>query len=122
MANIQHKHKAGVPMKDERTTCPRCGSSDYDHNLMADYPSVVFNGDLHRCHACGALFDEAAVAALRTRCATLEAALKAAKSIMWMAKNYAEAGGTHGPEMRDYNEVESIVFAQSAVKEEPCQS
>lgn len=27
--------------------------------------------------------------------------------LLWMAKRYAEAGGTHGVEMNDYNEVTS---------------
>lgn len=37
------------------------------------------------------------------RVTALEKKLEAAKSLLWMAKNYAEAGGDGRPEMRDYN-------------------
>src|ERR1051325_1344383 len=41
----------------------------------------------------------------------LREALEAADSILWMAKEYAEGGGSRGPEMRDYTEAEEKVAA-----------
>jgi len=42
----------------------------------------------------------------------------AARSIMWMAKEYAEAGGSHGPEMRDYTDAEEkLASAERILKE-----
>jgi uncharacterized coiled-coil DUF342 family protein len=36
---------------------------------------------------------------------------EAARSILWMAKEYAEAGGRGGPEMRDYEAAAEIIDA-----------
>jgi heptaprenylglyceryl phosphate synthase len=44
----------------------------------------------------------------------LLAACEAADRILWMAEAYAEAGGTHGPEMRDYNEAAPLIKAAIA--------
>jgi hypothetical protein len=44
----------------------------------------------------------------------LAAALRAASSILWMAEKYAEAGGSRGPEMRDYTEAAETVEAALA--------
>lgn len=44
----------------------------------------------------------------------LRAALDAAQSIFWMAEAYADGGGSHGPERRDYDEAVSIVRAALA--------
>lgn len=51
---------------------------------------------------------------IKERNAKLVEALKAADSIMWMAKEYAEAGGRHGPEQRDYDEVMPVIQAALA--------
>lgn len=36
-------------------------------------------------------------------------AYEAAKSLLWMAKEYAEAGGSDGPEMRDFEEAQRLI-------------
>lgn len=41
-------------------------------------------------------------------------ALKAADSILWMAEKYAEAGGSGGQEMQDFNKANEII--QKALK------
>lgn len=41
-------------------------------------------------------------------------ACEAADRVMWMAKEYAEAGGSGGPEMRDYTEAETVISAAIA--------
>jgi hypothetical protein len=38
-------------------------------------------------------------------------ALRTADSILWMAERYADSGGSNGPEMRDYKEVQAQVDA-----------
>lgn len=45
------------------------------------------------------------------RIAELEKALDAAKSILWMAEKYAEGGGSHSGEMRDYLEATEKIDA-----------
>lgn len=45
----------------------------------------------------------------RERAEELERKLNAALSVMWMAKEHAEAGGSGGPEMRDYRAAEEIL-------------
>jgi hypothetical protein len=44
----------------------------------------------------------------------LVAALKGAESILWMAESYAEAGGSGGPEMREYAPVAEMIRAALA--------
>lgn len=39
----------------------------------------------------------------------LERELNAAKSLLWMAEKYAEAGGSNGPEMREYRAAMEII-------------
>lgn len=41
-------------------------------------------------------------------------ACEAARSILWMAERYAEAGGQYGPERRDYDEAAAILIAALA--------
>lgn len=36
-------------------------------------------------------------------------AYEAAKTLLWMAEKYAEGGGTHGPEMRDFEEAQRLI-------------
>ncbi len=48
---------------------------------------------------------------LQQRVKELEAALLAADRVMWMAKQWADGGGSGGPEMREYKEVEAIVVS-----------
>lgn len=36
-------------------------------------------------------------------------AYEAAISLLWMAEKYAEGGGTHGPEMRDFEEAQRLI-------------
>lgn len=52
------------------------------------------------------------------RQAELEAQVEAAKSIMWMAEKYAEAGGSRGHEMRDYLEVMAAIGCANGIEEE----
>jgi hypothetical protein len=39
----------------------------------------------------------------------LREALVAAENVMWMAESYAEAGGSGGPEWRDYTEATNAI-------------
>ncbi len=45
----------------------------------------------------------------RERAEELEAKLKAAQSVMWMAEAYAEAGGSHGIEMSEFSAVKEVL-------------
>lgn len=48
----------------------------------------------------------------QSACASdINAVLRAAHSLAWMAKRYAEAGGTEGPEMREFEKAMDV-FAQ----------
>jgi hypothetical protein len=48
----------------------------------------------------------------------LREALVAAENVMWMAESYAEAGGSGGPEWRDYTSaVNTIAAARAALRE-----
>jgi uncharacterized coiled-coil protein SlyX len=47
---------------------------------------------------------------LDTLTGEVEQIRSAAKSILWMAREYAEGGGRGGPEMRDYRRAESAIL------------
>lgn len=55
--------------------------------------------------------DDRGIAIARLMCAAAEMgeALSDADRIMWMAERYAEGGGSHGPEMRDYEPTEKAI-------------
>ena len=44
--------------------------------------------------------------AMQARAERAAAALEAANGVMWMARQYAEGGGSRGPEMRDFEDAE----------------
>lgn len=46
---------------------------------------------------------------LRRMIGQIERQLSAAKSVLWMAEKYAEAGGSNGPEMREYKAVMKVL-------------
>lgn len=53
---------------------------------------------------------QAAVDAVeRDLTAEIEQLRSAAKSILWMAREYAEGGGSNGPEMQDYRAAAEII-------------
>lgn len=64
-----------------------------------------------RCPGSGELCDPTARAKeIAGEVRKLERQLKAAKSILWMAQEYAEAGGSRGPEMREYKKACEIIY------------
>lgn len=42
---------------------------------------------------------------------------EAAFSLLWMAENYAEGGGSRGPEMRDYREAMATITGEPQEEE-----
>lgn len=96
----------------------RIGSGDMDGNVLHAFKAVdgvpcvaVRDEDLDgivlaRNHL-RALVEE--VIGRTAEATALRGALETAERILWMAERYAEDGGTHGPEARDYREaVEDI--------------
>lgn len=78
--------------------CTRCNRTKSAHHKDRELKRRTKKRDLVR-----------AIMEIRKYNDQLLAALHAADSVMWMAEEYADAGGTYGPEMRDYKAAKAKV-------------
>lgn len=74
-------------------TCPKC-------------QRPINEGNSPNAEECHETDDDDGVCEAYAKVAEIRAA---AQSILWMAKEYAEAGGSRGPEMRDYLAAKKVI-------------